>query len=346
LSLNLEGRRVVIKGPLDLEVEKYSIDSDVGNSEFIVKNRYTAISAGTELSIYTGTNPKVYEPNSWCNYPHIPGYAGLGEVIAAGSEVDLKPGDLVFHHAHHSTYDKLYQGYSHYAKISEDLFLPEVSLARFAAIVLSGSVRLSKIELGDKIALIGLGIIGQMASQLFTLAGGDVIAFDPVNFRRTVAKRTGYCLEIYDPSRTNPKDIASEFNDGKGVDTLLDATGVSQLIIANVDLVRPMGQVILLGSPFTLYNADVTQLLRQIHLKWLTVRGGLERDQISPPDDNSPHSYIRDVVYLLDLVRRRRLKVKELVSHVVAPEEIKRAYEGLLDNKEEYMAVVIDWDKS
>jgi len=342
----LEGRRAIIKGPLDLEVERYSIDSNVENSEFIVKNRYTAISAGTELSIYTGTNPKVYEPNSWCNYPHIPGYAGLGEVVAAGSEVDLKPGDLVFHHAHHSTYDKLYDGHSHYAKISGDLFLPEVSLVRFAAIVLSGSIRLSKIELGDKIALIGLGIIGQIASQLFSLAGGDVIAFDPINFRRSIAKGIGYCLGIYDSSQTDPKDIASEFNDGKGVDTLVDATGVSQLIMSNVALVRPMGQMILLGSPFASYNADVTQLLRQIHLKWLTVRGALERDQISPPGDNSPHSYIRDVAYLLDLVKRRKLKVKELVSHVLAPHEMKRAYDGLLNNKEEYMAVVIDWDKS
>jgi len=344
--LNLEGRRVVVKSPLDLEVEKYSIDSDVGNSEFIVKNRYTAISAGTELSIYTGTNPKVYEPNSWCNYPHIPGYAGLGEVVAAGSEVDLKPGDLVFHHAHHSTYDKLYTGYSHYAKISEDLFLPEVSLVRFAAIVLSGSIRLSKIELGDKIALIGLGIIGQIASQLFSLAGGDVIAFDPINFRRLIAKGIGYCVEIYNPSKNNPKDITSEFNDGKGVDTLIDATGVSQLIMANIGLVRPMGQLILLGTPFASYTADVTQLLREIHLSWLTVRGALERDQISPPRDNSPHSYIQDVEYLLDLVRRRKLKVKELVSHVVAPKEMKRSYDGLLNIKEEYMAVVIDWDKS
>jgi len=341
--MNLEGRRIVIKGPLDIDVEKYSIDSDVGNSEFIVKNRYTAISAGTELSIYTGTNPRVYEPNSWCNYPHVPGYAGLGEVVAAGSEVELKLGDLVFHHAHHSTYDKLYQGYSHYAKISEDLLLPEVALVRFAAIVLSGSVRLSKIELGDKIALIGLGIVGQIASQLFTLAGGDILAFDPINFRRSVAKDIGYCLGIHDPSRS--KDIASEFNDGKGVDTLIDATGMSQLIMSNIGLVKPMGQVILLGTPFASYNADVTQLLRQIHLKWLTVRGVLERDQISPPGDNAIHSYIRDVAYLLDLVRRRKLKLKELVSHVVAPDEMKKSYDGLLNNKEEYMAAVIDWEK-
>jgi len=340
---SLEGRRIVINGPRDLKLENYSIDADIGELEFVVKNHYTAISAGTELSIYTGTNPKVYEPNSWCNYPHVPGYAGLGEVVAAGSGVDLKTGDMVFHHAHHATFDKLYSGYSHYVKITEKLMLPEVSLVRFAAIVLSGSVRLSKIELGDKIALIGLGIVGQMAGQLFSMSGGDIFAFDPVSFRRNVASRVGYCLEIYDPTKTSALDVAQLFNGGKGFDTLVDATGMSQLIMSNIGAVRSMGQVILLGSPFASYNADATQIFRQIHLKWLTVRGALERDQLSPPGDATPHSYLSDVSYLLDLIGRGRLKVKELVSHVMTPENFKQAYDGLLNRKEEFMAVVIDW---
>ncbi|MDA4131477.1 MAG: zinc-binding dehydrogenase [Thaumarchaeota archaeon] len=339
----LQGSRIVIKGPNDLEVEKYSIDSDVGSSEFLVKNKYTAISAGTELSIYTGNNPSVYAPNSWCNYPHVPGYAGLGEVIAAGSEVDLMPGDFVFHHAHHSTYDKLYSGYSHYAKISQELLLPEVSLVRFAAIVLSGSVRLSKIELGDKIAIIGLGIVGQIAAQLFTLAGGDVIAFDPVGFRRSIANKIAYSRGAYDPSET--KEKVSQFTDERGLDTLVEATGQSRLIMENVGLLRHQGQLILLGTPFSSYEADVTQLLRQIHLKWLTVRGALERDLVSPPGDSSPHPYIRDVAYLLDLFPRGKLKLKELLSHLVAPEEMKKSYEGLLNKKDEYMSVVVDWSE-
>jgi len=333
---------VVIYAPQDLKVEKYQISSDVRESEFIVRNRYTAISAGTELSIYTGTNPRVYEPNSWCNYPHVPGYAGLGEVVAVGSKVDLKVGDLVFHHAHHSTYDRLYSGFSPYVKLHEILMLPEVSLVRFSAIVLSGSIRLSKIELGDKIALIGLGIIGQMAAQLFNLAGASVIAFDPVEFRRTISIKIGSCLRVCDPSEVTPQRIASEFNDGKGFDTLVDATGVSQLIISNMNLVRPMGQVILLGTPFVSYTSDVTQLLRQIHLKWLTVRGALESDQISPASEQ--HNYLSDVSYLLDLIQHGKLKVKELVSHIMSPEEFEQAYEGLLNKKDEFMSVVIDWE--
>jgi threonine dehydrogenase-like Zn-dependent dehydrogenase len=44
------------------------------------------------------------------------------------------------------------------------------------------------------------------------------------------------------------------------------------------------------------------------------------------------------------LIDRGRLRVKELVSHVMAPDNFKEAYDGLLSKKEEFMAVVIDWE--
>ena len=164
------GRQIVIKGPVDLKLQNVEVNLDVGDTEVLVKNRYTAISPGTELSIYTGINPEVYEPNTWCNYPHVPGYVGLGEVVAVGSSVQgINAGDAVFHHSHHSDYDRVETRWLPCVKIDHKELLPEVSLIRFAAIVLSGSVRLSKIELGDKIILIGLGLIGQIGAQLFSL---------------------------------------------------------------------------------------------------------------------------------------------------------------------------------
>jgi threonine dehydrogenase-like Zn-dependent dehydrogenase len=52
---------------------------------------------------------------------------------------------------------------------------------------------------------------------------------------------------------------------------------------------------------------------------------------------------LNDVRYLLELIQREKLKVKDLVSHVVIPKDFKQAYDGLLNKKEEFMAVVIDW---
>jgi threonine dehydrogenase-like Zn-dependent dehydrogenase len=269
----------------------------------------------------------------------------LGEVVATGGGVQvLKVGDSVFHHAHHSEYDKFDMQLSPHVKISSEQMLPEVTLARFAAIVLSGSIRLSKIELGDKVALVGLGLIGQIGAQLFNLAGADVYAFDPVSARRKLAESVGSCLGVFDPTSTPPKDVVANITNGRGVDTLVDATGLSSLIVANVGLVRPMGQVVLLGAPFASYEDDLTPLLRQIFLKWLTVKGALERDRMLPPNDYVAHPYLFDVAYSLDLIRRGKIKTKPLVSHVVSPQDFKKSYEGLLNQKEEYTAVVIDWE--
>jgi 2-desacetyl-2-hydroxyethyl bacteriochlorophyllide A dehydrogenase len=333
----------MIKGPMDLEVQGFEVDPDPGEGKVLVKNRYTAISAGTELSIYTGTNPRVYEPGSWCNYPHVPGYAGIGEVIAVGRDVSaLKVGDYVFHHPHHASHDVLDSRYGLYAKVPKELYLPEVALARFAAIVLSGSVRLSRVELGDKMALFGLGIIGQTAAQLFSLAGADVIAFDPVANRRRLAEKVGACVGVYDPVAENARSVISRYQP-KGADVVVDATGRSETVMANFGLTRRKGKIVLLGTPFTSFNTDVTQLFRYIHLNWITVIGALERDRVVIPSDDETHSYVEDVAYVLDLIRRGKLNMKDLMSHVLPPSEFKQGYEGLLGKKDEYSAVVIDW---
>lgn len=341
----MDASRILIKGPLDIELQRFDVPSQPAGSDVVVKNRYTAISTGTELSIYTGSNPRVYEPGSWANYPHVPGYSGIGQVIAIGPDVaGLTVGDNVFYHSHHASHDVLDSRYGLYAKVPDGLVTPEVSLVRFAAIVLSGSVRLSGVEMGDKMALFGLGLIGQIAAQLFSLAGADVIAFDPVESRRKLAEKIGACVGIYDPTSASPKDVISSYQP-KGADLLVDAVGSSKVVMENFGLVRKRGKIVLLGTPFTSFNADVTQLFRHLFFNWVTVIGALERDRVVLPSDDIRHSYVDDVVYLLDLMRRKKLNTKDLVSHVLPASEFKKGYDGLLGKKDEYSSVVIDWGR-
>ena len=149
--------------------KSYSIDFDVGSSEFIVKNRYTAISAGTEFQYTQAQTPKC---TSQIRGAIIRTSRVMPDWVRSSQPVRKSISSLAISFFIMPTTrltTSCTDGYSHYANISEDLFLPEVSLVRFAAIVLSGSIRLSKIELGDKIALIGLGIIGQIASHYSVL---------------------------------------------------------------------------------------------------------------------------------------------------------------------------------
>jgi 2-desacetyl-2-hydroxyethyl bacteriochlorophyllide A dehydrogenase len=333
----------VIGGPMQLEVEKYQVDESPGPGRVLIKNHYTAVSAGTELSIYTGDNPRVYEKGSWCNYPHVPGYAGLGEVVSVGPDVGaLKVGDYVSYQSRHASHDVLDTRYGLFAKVPKDLVLPEVTLARHAAIVLTGSIRLSNIQLGDKMALFGLGLIGQIAAQLFSLAGADVIAFDPVASRRELAVKVGACVSVHDPLKEDAKGVLSKYNP-KGADLLVEATGRSEVVMQNFNLVRRKGQIILLGCPFTAFQTNVTELFRYLFFNWVTMVGALEQDRLVLPHEEVRHSYVDDLSYLLDLIKRGKLNTKDLVSHVLAPSEFKRGYDGLLGKKEEYRAVVIDW---
>jgi threonine dehydrogenase-like Zn-dependent dehydrogenase len=354
--MELEGERVVVKEPFKLELQKFSIDTgSIGDYEVIIKNHYSAISAGTELTIYDGTNPRAYEANSWNKYPFQPGYAGLGEVAAVGKAVTgLNVGDPVFHHSHHASYDRRDARYFPYVKISSDLMRPDVSLLRFAAIVLTGGVRQTRLEIGDNIAIFGLGVIGQMAAQLYRLSGASIIAFDPVESRRKVAEQIGACDAVYDPFSTKPEEILAVKTGNVGIDVLVEATGRLSVLANNIKAVRPMGQVIQLGLPHGKSTDDMTEFFRHVFLYWITLTGALERNRYLTPTEYLKHSYVAEVNYLIGLLKTGKLKTEGMVSHLIRPSEFQSAYDGLLgpysgrpqSSTSDYMGVVVDWRES
>ena len=67
------------------EVIEMNLES-VGDSEIVYRTHYSIISAGTELSGYTG---KTSTPGAIPHYPVIAGNSLVGEVLAAGGQVIL-----------------------------------------------------------------------------------------------------------------------------------------------------------------------------------------------------------------------------------------------------------------
>lgn len=53
----------------------------------------------------------------------------------------------------------------------------------------------------------------------------------------------------------------------------------------------------------------------------------------------------RDFKMITERIYDRRINAKKIISHIIKPEEIERAYHGLMYEKEEYRCVVIDWHK-
>ncbi|MBC7317513.1 MAG: alcohol dehydrogenase, partial [Chloroflexi bacterium] len=126
--------------------------------------------------------------------------------------------------------------------------------------------------------------------------------------------------------------------------------GAAPLAEPAARLAGKLGEVILLGTPRASHVADMTPLLRHVHL-WgegcITFKGAHEwrypvkRD----PTGQVKHSIERNVDILLELIAAGKLRVEELITHVLSPEEAPTAYAGLRERKDEYLGVVFDWDK-
>ena len=98
--------------------------------------------------------------------------------------------------------------------------------------------------------------------------------------------------------------------------------------------------MILLGSPCAPYQADLTELLRHVHIRGVTLKGALAG---APGPGAGQHSVEGNLAWLLDLIASDALKVGPLVLHTVRPADVQAAYDGHLDDPDSYLGTIIDW---
>src|SRR5580692_6270432 len=93
VKLSMKIRQAVIVEPFKVEVREVDIPAPAAN-QILVECEVSAISAGTELAVYTGAHQWLKDPNmpDW-KFPFRPGYSAAGVVAAVGSAVPRwKPG--------------------------------------------------------------------------------------------------------------------------------------------------------------------------------------------------------------------------------------------------------------
>lgn len=337
----MKGRRIIFSGPNKLAFEDFEVnEKGLGGDDILVKTHYTLVSSGTDLARFTNMENDM-------KYPMEAGYCGMGEVLAVGSNVnDFKKGDLLFSYTHisHKSLAVLNKNELNLA-VPKGMDEREALFTKIASIGIT-ALRISDLEFGDTVAVIGLGIVGNMAAQLLNLAGMKVIGVDISDKRLATAEKCGIKYLINSSKTKNLKDEIVKLSGGDGVDAAVEATGNPRLFETCCQITRREGEVILLGTPRGEYNTNVTKLLNYVHLDWpgsITVKGALEWRYPLKKAIFIRHSIERNCLLIMDLIKSGRLNVKELMSHVIKPEQLEEAYNGLLNKKEEYTSVVIDW---
>jgi threonine dehydrogenase-like Zn-dependent dehydrogenase len=254
----------------------------------------------------------------------------------------VRPGQRLIcsgHHATTSLVDGTAPGLSA-CLLSEELPAEHAVFARMAKTAITAAAR-SGVTMGQSLAVLGLGIIGQIALRLYEGAGAfPIVGIDPVAFRRAAAERGGAITTI-DPTGIDPAAAVREALGGKGADIVLDTTGWASAVPTAMSLANEGGQVVLLGSPRG--KAESVDFYSDLHRRSLHVIGAHDSGIGHASRERFPWTNERVLPYIIHSLQRGRFPVADLISHQVRPEQLGEMYEGLLHRKEEFLGVVLDW---
>ena len=281
---------VVFQSPGHVTTQASNID-ELQDGEFLVRTLYTAISAGTELTIYNGTNPKSFEgwdterrlfrgdvePDKGEIYPMVKGYMESAEVVesrnldvAVGTIIAsnyghygariLKPGD--YYVPLPNTLDPLLGTFvAHMGPISlNGILYAADELHHSPLTTLKGSLD------NQRILVMGAGIVGLLCGMFAKWAGAsDVVIVDGIEERLETARKLGLNAETAAPdlavtlkdrwTHDNPMDT--------GADVVIQCTGSDYLLHQSFSCLKEQGSVIDLG--FYQQGASNVQFGKEFH---------------------------------------------------------------------------------
>src|SRR5262249_43469105 len=109
---SMKARQAVVLEPFKVGIRDVDLPDPAPN-QILVECDASAISAGTELAVYTGSHQWLNDPKmtDW-KFPFRPGYSAAGRVVAVGKEIrDWKSGDRVSYPGNHATHELLTIGH-------------------------------------------------------------------------------------------------------------------------------------------------------------------------------------------------------------------------------------------
>ncbi len=350
-AATIEGRRAVIVSERRVEFERTEVGATPEGSHVRLKVERSIISAGTELSIYTGLDAGTRIPGEWAAWPFRSGYGGVGRVVAAGPDAVVPAGTRVFGILNHTSDAVIDSAKNLCVPIPEALDSTRAALARLGCVALTAARRVQSIGtplMGSRVLVIGLGLVGNLAGQLCRVTGARVTGLDPSAHRGQIAGRCGFVGALEPSVGELSKAVASLL--GGAPDVVIEAVGDSRLIEQAIGLCRPGGSVVLLGSPRAPHQTEATASWREVHFKSLQVLGAFEYG--IPFLRRQDHGAVgRDITIqdnadlVLRLMSDGSLVTDELVT-AVPPANLGEAYEGLLNRKDEFLGVVFDWENN
>jgi predicted dehydrogenase/threonine dehydrogenase-like Zn-dependent dehydrogenase len=253
------------------------------------------------------------------------GYSLSGKVRSVGEGItDISVGDIVAcsgaQYAHHATQVKVSKQLC--TKVPDGMALNIASTVTLGAIAMQG-IRQADICLGERVAVIGLGVIGQIASQILLAAGAVVTGFDLDERKLNLASENGV-QRVLDAKSPNVVRSALESTDGHGFDKVLICASDPSSASANTafEIARHRATVVMIGGIGL--NLD-RKLMYYKELNFVASMsygpGRYERDYEEKGLD-LPIAYVRwtenrNMLSYLEVVKNRSTNFENLIGHTI-----------------------------
>jgi predicted dehydrogenase/threonine dehydrogenase-like Zn-dependent dehydrogenase len=278
------------------------------------------------------------------------GYSAAGEVVEVGSAVSgLRAGQLVAtggagkaNHAEFQAVPGLLC-----AVVPDGVPAQDAAFATVAAIALHG-LRLAEAGPGSKVAVIGLGLVGQLAARLAMVSGCDVVGIDPAPHARIVA--TGSGVLALDELGDATTDQVMAWSRGRGADAVLicAASPASAPVARTPALCRDRAAVVIVGDVGL--ELDRTRFYeRELSLRFARSYGPGRYDPsyeawgVDYPAGQVRWTEGRNFEAVLDLLAAGRLRVSDLVTHRFGIGDAAAAYELIERRADPYLAIQLTY---
>jgi 2-desacetyl-2-hydroxyethyl bacteriochlorophyllide A dehydrogenase len=324
-------KAVVLRNPGDLVVTDVPTPHP-GPDELLVRVTNSGI-CGTDLKIFTGRMP--------ASYPVIMGHEISGDisgtrvvvdpVLSCGTCAECGAGRTNLCDARGIIGREVNGGFAEYviAPRSHVYPLPASIDSETAPLIqvlttCLHAQRRAGIAPGQSVAIVGLGVSGQLHAQLARARGAAlVIGMTRSAWKRSLAERLG--TDVTTAGGDAGVRAVWSFTNGRGADVVIESTGHVQSLAHAIAMVRPGGTIVLFG----IYTAgEGTLPFYQLYYKEPTIVAAR-----AATSNDFPES--------IELVASGRIKLPDLVTNVLPLSQLRDALNMLEADADGRMKIIL-----
>lgn len=274
------------------------------------------------------SNLPLWEGKPWFQYPiepGAPGHEAWGRIDATGASIsDLAPGDRVAMLSSHAYAEYDFAAASQVVKLPESLdgqLFPGEALGCVINIL-----RRARIAPGETVAIVGIGFLGALLTQLAAHAGSKVFAISRRRSSLQLAEQFGAAAAI---ESGRGLEIVKQLTQDRGCDCVIEAAGTQQSLDLASELTSEGGRLVIAG-----YHQDGP---RQVNMQLWNWRG---LDVINAHERN-PDVYVEGIRGAIAAVETGVMNPLPLYTHTFKLDELPRAFEMLAESPEGFFKGVV-----